>query len=108
MSDSADGGVVDEYGRVFTGNGSAVHDGLVVLDGSIVPRSLGINPSLTISALSLRALEFHVDQWLKPAQPDATGWYGLPARREMQPARFLPSRIAILERLTAPPHPDYQ
>ena len=102
MSDSADSGVVDEYGRVFTGNGRAVHDGLVVLDGSIVPRSLGINPSLTISALTLRALEFHTEQWLKPAQPAATGWHALPPRAGMQPVQFLPSRIAILERVTAP------
>ncbi len=36
---------------------TAVLPGLVVLDGSIVPTSLGINPSLTIAALAWRAIE---------------------------------------------------
>jgi choline dehydrogenase-like flavoprotein len=46
-------GVVDEYGRIFSKDGD-VHKGLYVADGSIIPTSLGLNPSLTIAALSLR------------------------------------------------------
>lgn len=57
MGDDAALGVVDEFGRVYAGrSGSAVHEGLVVLDGAIVPGALGINPALTITALALRAL----------------------------------------------------
>jgi cholesterol oxidase len=57
MADDAGGGVVDGYGRVFAGaQGTAVHEGLYVLDGSIIPRSLGVNPLYTISALSERNL----------------------------------------------------
>jgi len=55
MGDSADSGVVDDCGRVFTDTG-ATHPGLHVLDGSVVPSSLGVNPSLTITALAERAM----------------------------------------------------
>ena len=52
-------GVVDEYGRVFdpgsrSGPGGT-YPGLLVLDGSILPSSLGVNPALTIAAIAQRA-----------------------------------------------------
>ena len=46
-------GAVDEFGRVFAGDGRT-HDGLFVADGSLIPSALGVNPFLTISALSER------------------------------------------------------
>jgi hypothetical protein len=49
-------GAVDEFGRLFSGDGS-VHEGLFVADGAIVPTALGVNPFLTISALAERIAE---------------------------------------------------
>ncbi len=53
-------GVVDHSCRVFdgaAGHGSnEVHAGLYVIDGAVIPRSLGVNPLFTITALSERAL----------------------------------------------------
>jgi cholesterol oxidase len=44
----AQSGVVNEFGAVFA------CPGLYIADASIIPTALGVNPSLTISALSLR------------------------------------------------------
>jgi len=53
-------GVVDHGCRVFDADpaqpADALHAGLYVIDGSVVPRSLGVHPLLTITALAERAM----------------------------------------------------
>jgi cholesterol oxidase len=74
-------GVVDHRCRVFdagAGAGSAdVHAGLYVVDGAVMPRSLGVNPQLTITALAERAmLHLAADHGL--AFDDAPRRYAVP------------------------------
>jgi cholesterol oxidase len=51
MAAAPAGGVVDDQCRVFG------HDGLFVMDGSAIPRPIGLNPSKTIAAVAERAVE---------------------------------------------------
>lgn len=62
-------GTVDEYGRVFDKSKNTdrpFYEGLYIADGSIVPTALGVNPSLTISALALRCADKIIEE-LPPA-----------------------------------------
>ena len=70
MGHDAKSGVVNHKSQVFdTSHGqhtTETHTGLYVVDGSIIARSLGVNPLLTITALSERAmLHFAQDHQLR-------------------------------------------
>lgn len=58
MGKDASEGTVNSFGKVFRGKrGDNPYDKLYVVDGSIIPNALGVNPSLTISALAFRIAE---------------------------------------------------
>jgi cholesterol oxidase len=55
MGDDPRSSVVDDRGEVHT------YDGLYVVDGSMIPSALAVNPSLTIAALAERAAASMLD-----------------------------------------------
>jgi cholesterol oxidase len=61
-------GAADEFGRLFSGDGS-VHEGLFVCDGSLIPSALNVNPFLTISALAERIVERNIQALQGVAYP---------------------------------------
>ena len=86
MAETPDLGVVDDIGAVYG------YEGLFCIDSSIIPTSLGVNPSLTIAAVSERCAEALVAR---------AGDLGLPARpaslhprvpREIVGERVIPAR----------------
>ncbi len=57
MGKNASGGVADEFGRVFDSTklgDRPFYEKLYIADASVIPTALGVNPTLTISALALR------------------------------------------------------
>ncbi|MDQ4104646.1 MAG: alpha/beta fold hydrolase [Actinomycetota bacterium] len=87
MAEDARRGVVNHKGQAFVGpHGNAVHDGLYVADGSVIPRPLGVNPLLTISALAERSCA------LLARDRDWTIDYGLPS---VPPAPQPPQALGI-------------
>jgi choline dehydrogenase-like flavoprotein len=65
MAKSVADGVVDQFGHVFdkTKTGPRpFYEGLFIADASIIPTALGVNPSLTISALSLRVVDKIIEE----------------------------------------------
>ncbi|MEL6464238.1 MAG: alpha/beta fold hydrolase [Pseudomonadota bacterium] len=105
MGETGAEGVVDPFGRVFTSDtSSSLHDGLVVLDGSIVPTALGTNPALTIAAVALRAAENLAGIWGyndAPASPASATALKRPVFRKTDVAAPAPhTEVEVFERLS--------
>ena len=71
IGDSPESGVVDPYQRMFG------HPGLHVVDGAAISANLGVNPSLTITAQSERAMAF----WPNKGDADPRPELGQPYRQ---------------------------
>jgi choline dehydrogenase-like flavoprotein len=104
IGDNADSGVVDRHGRAFDPDSDQdppVHDGLVVLDGSIVPGALGINPALTIAALAEHAVPKLAAAWglAEQAARPAPAAVEQPRWRDDAVQQARPTKAGIAERL---------
>ncbi|WP_426573145.1 GMC oxidoreductase [Aquihabitans sp. McL0605] len=71
IGDSPESGVIDPYHRVYG------YDGLTVTDGSAVSANLGVNPSLSITALTERAMSL----WPNKGEADPRPEVGAPYQR---------------------------
>ncbi|WP_454275738.1 GMC family oxidoreductase N-terminal domain-containing protein [Roseovarius sp. MBR-154] len=95
MADDPGDGVVDADCRVYTGEGTQVHEGLMVCDGAVIASSLGVNPLLTISAITIRAMNELIarEGWqTKPMKPAQS------ARLDNTPPKAPPSPMATAAR----------
>jgi cholesterol oxidase len=81
-------GVVDVGHQVFN------YPGLYIVDGSVIPGNLGVNPSLTITAMAERAMS------LVPAASEVDGFTPLEAPEGFSPGRN--GRSASKRRLILP------
>jgi cholesterol oxidase len=84
IGSSPESGVVDPYHRVYGA------PGLHIADGSVVSANLGVNPSLTITAMTERAMSM----WPNAGDPDARPPLG-EAYRPVPP--IAPARPAVPE-----------
>ena len=93
ISESAESGVVDLYHRVHG------YESLHVFDGSAVPSNLGVNPSMTITAMAERA----ASRWPNAGDPDPRPAPGAPYQQvdpvaPRTPAVPAPARTALVLR----------
>ena len=75
MGETGAEGVVNHMGEVFIGDSGETHQGLFVVDGAIMPRSLGVNPSLSIAMIAERCMRLLAEkhEW----QIDYESWKAL-------------------------------
>ena len=100
-------GVVDHACRVYDASPGAdpkaVHQGLYVCDGAAIPRPVGVNPLLTITALAERAMmqvATDLEKTLSDApKPDA-------ARRTLPAPPSAPTGLAALAQVASLSRPD--
>ena len=75
MAESGAKGVVNHAGQVFVGDNEEVYPGLLVVDGAVMPRSLGVNPTWTICLIAERCIRLLAKQ---------NGWtIDFPSRRNI-------------------------
>ncbi len=87
VGDAPDRGVIDPYHRVFG------YEGLHVVDGAAIGANLGVNPSLTITAMAERAMAMWPNEGQEDLRPGLGSMYrqveSLPPRAPAVPLKVL-------------------
>ncbi|KAF2736450.1 FAD/NAD(P)-binding domain-containing protein [Polyplosphaeria fusca] len=76
-------GAVNSTGQLFCDVGANVHEGIICVDASVVPRSLAVNPMATITALAERTCDLLIKKngWTVDESPNGKlNLYGKPAK----------------------------
>ena len=94
IGDSPETGVIDPYHRLYG------HEGLHVVDGSAISANLGVNPSLTITAQSERAMAM----WPNRGETDTRPAVGEAYRARRAGAAEEPDRPRRRPRRAPPAH----
>jgi len=103
MADAGSDGVVNHLGQVFRGGATSVFESLVVMDGSVIPSSLSINPLMTIAALAERSCEKLAEIWRLTAKTTTPGALPeQPALAEAQPWKETKSALIFREVMDGP------
>jgi choline dehydrogenase-like flavoprotein len=102
MGDDVSSGVVNHVGEVFNPADGKPHPGLLVLDGSIIPTALGVNPMLTITALAERAMAIYRPQrgWTDRTVANPPRLPDLPPIPKRGAAQPVPTALEFSERMT--------
>lgn len=89
-------GVTNHVGEVFVGNStSKTHSGLIVVDGALIPGSLGVNPGATIAALAERAVAEYAQSNGLVINTDANGVLDLYGNPSHYPQKKSPNKYDI-------------
>ncbi len=93
MADAPEQGVTNSWGEVHG------YKGLFVLDASIFPQSVGVNPSATIAAIAERNVEHHIRQcqqsrWQAPESEGARIW-AADRQRILDPLAAIENQISF-------------
>ena len=108
MADNCNQGVVDHTGKIYDASdnnkNNAIHEGLIVLDGSIVPSALEANPALTIAAIAFRSIHLLAKEWKLSENKELDSIITPPKKRAIYSLKNTikkpkKSRIEINERL---------
>lgn len=66
-------GAANHAGELFKGPGTETHEGLIVVDGAIIPSALGISPIATISTLAERSVDIYATKHGLEINTDSNG-----------------------------------